>query len=162
MAKRSFGAMNGKTWYSISAKLFRDGASDKAIGAASPNLGRSQCLMVPALMPGQSLLYESQGQRNRYALKDGQLTRLVQDKRLIWPTTFALSGLMVIHRGEPTSRNPIFTGKPIPVNPVSHRPRVDWVQVNLGANIEPFSKRVPLFTNVDRSIHLGKPAEGTS
>jgi len=55
--------MNGKTWYSISAKLFRDGASDKAIGAAITKFGRA-VLMVPALMP-RANHFTNLGERNR-------------------------------------------------------------------------------------------------
>jgi len=115
--------------------------------------------MVPALMPGQSLLYESQGQRNRCF--SGAAYTSCSGQRLIWPDNrFGQDSWLYIAVNQ-LHRNPIFTGKPDTGKPYLIV-RVDWVQkVNLGANnIEPFSKRVPLFTNIDRSIHLGKPTEG--
>jgi len=109
-----FGAMNGTTWYSVPAKLFRDGATDRAIGAAIVKAG------VKPVSDGAST--DAEGNHFFTNLKDnaidvlskdGQLTRLVQDDRLIWPDNvrFGQDSWLYIAVNQ-LHRNPIFTGKP--------------------------------------------------
>lgn len=109
-----FGAMNGKTWYSISAKLFRDGASNKAIGAAISKFGPKPVSDGASTdAEGNHFFTNLQDNAIDMLSKDGQLTRLVQDERLIWPDNvrFGQDSWLYIAVNQ-LHRNPIFTGKP--------------------------------------------------
>jgi len=109
-----FGAMNGKTWYSVPAKLFRDGATDQVIGAAIAKAGAKPVSDGASTdAEGNHFFTNLQDNAIDKLSKQGQLTRLVQDDRLIWPDNvrFGQDSWLYIAVNQ-LHRNPIFTGKP--------------------------------------------------
>lgn len=110
-----FGAMNGETWYSVSAKLFRDGASDRSIGEAIAKVGSKPVSDgVSTDAEGNHFFTNLKDGAIDELSKDGRLTRLVQDARLrpwadnvrFGPDSWLYIAVNQLHR------NPIFTGKP--------------------------------------------------
>jgi sugar lactone lactonase YvrE len=81
-----FGAMTGQTWYSVPAKLFRDGASDQAIGAAIVKAG-SKPVSDGANIDAEGNHFFTNLEDNAIDMlsKNGKLIRLVRDERFIWP-----------------------------------------------------------------------------
>jgi sugar lactone lactonase YvrE len=110
-----FGAMNGKTWYSVSAKLFRDRASDKAIGAGIKVVGQKPVSDgVSTDAEGNHFFTNLQDGAIDKLSKDGQLTRLIQDDRLRpWADNvrFGADSWLYIAVNQ-LHRASIFTGKP--------------------------------------------------
>lgn len=81
-----FGAMNGRTWYRLPARLLREGADDTAVAAAIEKAG------VKPVSDGASTDVEGNHYftdlgNNAIAVlhPDGTLETLVQDDRLSWP-----------------------------------------------------------------------------
>lgn len=81
-----FGAMNGRTWYRVPARLLREGARDAAIADAITVAG------VKPVSDGASTDVEGNhyftdlGENAISVLRpDGKLETLVQDDRLLWP-----------------------------------------------------------------------------
>lgn len=108
-----FGAMNGKTWYSVPAKLFRKGASDKAIGTAIAKVGPKPVSDgVSTDAEGNHFFTNLKDNAIDVLSKDGQVRRLVQDNRLLWPDNvrFGPDSWLYIAVNQ-LHRNPIFTGR---------------------------------------------------
>lgn len=107
-----FGAMNGTNWYSLDAKLFRDGASDESIQKSIVRVGPKP------LSDGAS----SDGLGNHYFTNltshaitrlnpNGTLEHIVQDDRLMWPDNAYLApdGSFYISVNQ-LNTTPAFTG----------------------------------------------------
>ncbi len=119
-----FGAMNGETWYSASAKSFREGASDypsgtlrdrtSTIGAAIKEVGQKPVSDgVSTDAQGNHFITNLNDNAIDKLSADGKLTRLVQDDRLLWADNvrFGNDSWLYIAVNQ-LHRNPIFTGKP--------------------------------------------------
>lgn len=109
-----FGAMNGKTWYSASAGLFREEASDRTIGAAIKEVGQKPVSDgVSTDAQGNHFITNLNDNAIDKLSADGKLTRLVQDDRLLWADNvrFGNDSWLYIAVNQ-LHRNPIFTGKP--------------------------------------------------
>ena len=117
-----FGAMNGETWYSASAKSFREGASDypsgtlrdRTIGAAIKEVGQKPVSDgVSTDAQGNHFITNLKDNAIDKLSADGKLTRLVQDDRLLWADNvrFGNDSWLYIAVNQ-LHRNPIFTGKP--------------------------------------------------
>lgn len=109
-----FGAMSGETWYSVPAKLFRQGASDRQIGQAIEVAGRKPVSDgISTDEQGNHFITNLRDNAIDRLSKDGTLTRLVQDDRLLWADNvrFGSDSWLYIAVNQ-LHRNPIFTGKP--------------------------------------------------
>lgn len=109
-----FGAMNGETWYSASAKLLREGASDRAIGESIKEVGKKPVSDgVSTDVQGNHFITNLKDNAIDTLSADGKLTRLVQDDRLLWADNvrFGADSWLYIAVNQ-LHRNPIFTGKP--------------------------------------------------
>jgi len=81
-----FGAMNGKTWYRVPARLLRDGAGDQAIAAAIEVAGRKPLSDGASTDTEGNHYFTDLGENAITVLRpDGTLEILVQDERLLWP-----------------------------------------------------------------------------
>lgn len=81
-----FGPMTGRGWFSVPAKLFREGADDKAIAAAIRKVGEKP-LSDGATTDGKGNHYFTNLMENGIDKLDsqGRLTPLIRDDRLDWP-----------------------------------------------------------------------------
>jgi sugar lactone lactonase YvrE len=109
-----FGAMNGETWYSVPASLFRQGASDKAIGAAIKVVGQKPVSDgVSTDAEGNHFFTNLEEGAIDKLSKDGKLTRLIQNDRLLpWADNvrFGADSWLYIAVNQ-LHRASIFTGK---------------------------------------------------
>jgi sugar lactone lactonase YvrE len=81
-----FGAMNGRTWYQIPAKLLREAANDAAIAAAIAKVGPKPVSDGASTDAEGNHYFTDLGNNAITVLhSDGRLETLVQDERLIWP-----------------------------------------------------------------------------
>ncbi|MGY4531727.1 sugar lactone lactonase YvrE [Pseudomonas sp. TE3786] len=88
-----FGAMNGKTWYSVPTKLLRDGASDQQIGAAISRVGPKPVSDGAATDAQGRHFFTNVNDGGIDVLNpDGSLRPLVRDARLDWPDSVHQSG----------------------------------------------------------------------
>lgn len=81
-----YGAMNGKTLYSVPARLFREGASPTQIGRSIQVVGKkpvSDGISTDA--EGNHFITNLRDNAIDKLSKDGKLTRLVQDDRFLFP-----------------------------------------------------------------------------
>jgi sugar lactone lactonase YvrE len=94
-----FGAMSGKTWYRLPARLLREGASDETIAAAIEVAGPKP-VSDGASTDRAGNHYFTDLANNAIAVlrPDGRLETLVQDDRLLWPDalSFGESGWLYI------------------------------------------------------------------
>ena len=114
-----FGAMNGTGWYSVPARLFREGASDERIAAAIQRAGNKPI--------SDGAATDAEGNHFFTNLPDngidmltarGELRPLVRDERFLWPDNvhFGADSWLYVAINQ-LHRNPIFTnaadqGKP--------------------------------------------------
>ncbi|HYN78581.1 MAG TPA: L-dopachrome tautomerase-related protein [Lamprocystis sp. (in: g-proteobacteria)] len=85
-----FGAMNGKTWYRVPARLLREGASDEAIAAAITKAGSKPVSDGAATDAAGNHYFTDLGNNAITVLgADGRLETLVQDDRLSWPDSLS-------------------------------------------------------------------------
>lgn len=81
-----FGAMNGRTWYSVPTRLLRDGASDEQIGAAIKRVGAKPISDGAATDAQGRHFFTNVTDGGIDVLNtDGTLKPLVRDARLDWP-----------------------------------------------------------------------------
>ncbi|MCU0532954.1 MAG: hypothetical protein MUD14_03535 [Hydrococcus sp. Prado102] len=110
-----FGAMNGETWYSVPAGLFRERASDKAIGATIKVVGQKPVSDgVSTDAEGNHFFTSLEDGAIDKLSQDGKLTRLIQDDRLLpWADNvrFGADSWLYIAVNQ-LHRASIFTGKP--------------------------------------------------
>ncbi|MCV6637986.1 L-dopachrome tautomerase-related protein [Candidatus Albibeggiatoa sp. nov. NOAA] len=88
-----YGAMTGKTWYSVPAQLFRDNATDKIINQAITKVGEKP-VSDGASTDAEGNHFFTDLNNNAIAKLDsnGNLTQLVQDERLIWSDALSFGG----------------------------------------------------------------------
>ncbi len=107
-----FGAMNGTKWYSVNAKLFREGATDAAIGNAIQTAGPKPIT--------DGVATDSKGNHyftdlTRHAISaltaKGKPRTLVTDARLLWPDNVAVAHGYVYISVNQLNTTPAFTGK---------------------------------------------------
>ncbi len=81
-----FGAMNGRTWYRLPARLLREGADDAAVAAAIETAGPKP-VSDGASTDAEGNHYFTDLANNAIAVlhPDGGEETLVQDERLVWP-----------------------------------------------------------------------------
>jgi sugar lactone lactonase YvrE len=81
-----FGAMTGKTWYQVPAKLFREGAGDDVIAAAIARAGPKPVSDGASTDVEGNHYFTDLGRNAITVLRpDGSLDTLVRDERLSWP-----------------------------------------------------------------------------
>ena len=81
-----FGAMNGKTWYQVPARLLREGADDATIAAAIAKAGPKPVSDGAATDAAGNHYFTDLGHNAISVLSpDGKLETLVEDDRLLWP-----------------------------------------------------------------------------
>lgn len=106
-----FGSMNGTSWYSVPARLFRDGASDEEIGSAIARVGPKPLSDGAATdAEGNHFITNLPDNGIDVLGKDGTLQPLVRDPRFLWtdnahfgPDSWLYVAVNQLHR------NPIFT-----------------------------------------------------
>jgi sugar lactone lactonase YvrE len=85
-----FGAMNGKTWYRVPARLLREGADDATIAAAIAKAGPKPVSDGAATDAAGNHYFTDLGHNAIAVLHpDGQLETLVEDDRLLWPDSLS-------------------------------------------------------------------------
>lgn len=107
-----FGAMNGTNWYAVPARLFREGASDSAIGAAIKRVGAKPISDGAATdAEGNHFITNLPENGIDKLTSDGRLEPLVRDERFLWadnahfgPASWLYVAVNQLHR------NPIFSG----------------------------------------------------
>jgi sugar lactone lactonase YvrE len=107
-----FGAMCGLGWYSVSAQLLRDNADDSTIAAAIQRIANKPvCDGVSTDAEGNHFLTNLGENAIDRIDAQGQLTRLVQDTRLIWAdgVRFGLDSWLYISVNQ-LNRSPLFSG----------------------------------------------------
>jgi sugar lactone lactonase YvrE len=107
-----FGAMCGLGWYSVSAQLLRDNADDSTIAAAIKRIANKPvCDGVSTDAEGNHFLTNLGENAIDRIDAQGQLTRLVQDNRLIWAdgVRFGLDSWLYISVNQ-LNRSPLFSG----------------------------------------------------
>ncbi|WP_343629417.1 L-dopachrome tautomerase-related protein [Roseateles sp.] len=81
-----FGAMNGRTWYSVPAKLLREGASDARIGEAIRRVGAKPVSDGAATDGRGRHFFTNLNEGGIDQMNpDGRLAPLVRDPRMDWP-----------------------------------------------------------------------------
>jgi hypothetical protein len=81
-----FGAMNGRTWYSVPAKLFREGASDAQIAEAIAKVGTKPISDGAATDTGGNHFFTNLTEHGIDVLTaDGKAQPFVRDARMVWP-----------------------------------------------------------------------------
>lgn len=89
-----FGAMNGKTWYQVPARLLREGADDVTLAAAIAKAGPKPVSDGAATdVAGNHYFTDLSHNAISLLSPDGKLETLVADDRLLWPDA--------LHFGEP-------------------------------------------------------------
>lgn len=94
-----FGAMNGKTWYRLPARLLREGASGTVIADAIVPAGPKPVSDGASTDTEGNHFFTNLGENAISVLRpDGKLETLVQDDRLLWPDalSFGESGWLYI------------------------------------------------------------------
>ncbi len=107
-----FGSMNGKSWFSVPAKLFRDGASDTEIGAAIARVGPKPLSDGAATDAEGNHFFTNLPDNGIDVLgRDGRLRPLVRDARFLWPDNvhFGPESWLYVAVNQ-LHRNPIFSG----------------------------------------------------
>jgi sugar lactone lactonase YvrE len=106
-----FGAMNGTTWYSVPAKLFREGATDTAIGAAIKAVGPKPITDGVATDSKGNHYYTDLTKHAISALTaQGEFKTLLTDARLLWPDNVAVANGYVYISVNQLNTTPAFTG----------------------------------------------------
>jgi sugar lactone lactonase YvrE len=108
-----YGAMNGETLYSVPAKLFREKATNTEIGQAIKIVGKkpvSDGISTDA--EGNHFITNLRDNAIDVLSKDGKLTRLVQDKRFLFPDNvrFGSDSWLYVAVNQ-LHRSSIFTGE---------------------------------------------------
>lgn len=106
-----FGAMNGRNWYALPARLLREGASDEKIGAAIRRAGPKP-VSDGAATDAQGRHYFTnlnEGGVDRLDA-DGQLREVVRDPRIVWPDSVHIGGDWLYISVNQLHRTPAFTG----------------------------------------------------
>jgi sugar lactone lactonase YvrE len=107
-----FGAMNGTSWYSVPASLFRDGASDERIAAAIQRVGPKPISDGAATdAEGNHFITNLPDNGIDVLTRQGELKPLVRDARFQWPDNahFGQDSWLYVAINQ-LHRNPIFTG----------------------------------------------------
>lgn len=107
-----FGSMNGTSWYSVPARLFRQGASDAEIGAAIKRVGPKPVSDGAATdAEGNHFITNLQENGVDKLTSDGRLEAFVRDQRFLWPDNahFGPASWLYVAVNQ-LHRNPIFSG----------------------------------------------------
>lgn len=81
-----FGAMNGRTWYRVPARLFREGASDAQIAEAIAKVGRKPISDGAATDTRGNHFFTNLTEHGLDVLTaDGKAQPFVRDARMVWP-----------------------------------------------------------------------------
>lgn len=81
-----FGAMTGRTWYRVPARLLREGADDATIAAAIVKAGPKPVSDGAVVDAAGNHYFTDLGHNAIAVLRpDGRLETLVEDERLLWP-----------------------------------------------------------------------------
>ncbi|MGH7902284.1 MAG: L-dopachrome tautomerase-related protein [Thermodesulfobacteriota bacterium] len=107
-----FGAMNGKTWYSLPTKLFRQGASDNEIANSIKAVGPKPVSDGASTDAEGNHFFTNVGENAIDILaKDGNVKHLVQDDRLIWPDALSFGEEYWLYIAvNQLNRAPVFNG----------------------------------------------------
>lgn len=107
-----FGSMNGTSWYSVPARLFRDGATNAEIGRNIARVGPKPLSDGAATdAEGNHFITNLPDNGIDLLTKDGRLQPLVRDARFLWPDNahFGQDSWLYVAINQ-LHRNPIFTG----------------------------------------------------
>jgi sugar lactone lactonase YvrE len=107
-----FGPMCGLGWYSVPATLFRDNADDSTIAAAIQRVANKPvCNGATTDASGNHFLTNMGENAIEKLDPQGQLTRLVQDDRLIWADGLHIAANGWMYTGvNQLNRSPLFNG----------------------------------------------------
>lgn len=107
-----FGAMNGHSWYSVSAKLFREGASDMQIAEAIVKVGSKPISDGAATDTRGNHFFTNLTEHGIDMLTaDGKAQPFVRDARMVWPdgVQFGSSDWLYVSVNQ-LNTTPAFTG----------------------------------------------------
>ncbi|MEL1264478.1 L-dopachrome tautomerase-related protein [Pseudoxanthomonas putridarboris] len=107
-----FGSMNGTSWYSVPARLFREGAADAAIARGIIRVGAKPLSDGAATdAEGNHFITNLPDNGIDMLTKDGELRPLVRDPRFLWADNahFGQDSWLYVAINQ-LHRNPIFTG----------------------------------------------------
>lgn len=107
-----YGAMNGTSWYAVSAKAFREGASDERVAASIRRVGAKPISDGAATdAEGNHFITNLPDNGIDVLTRQGQLKPLVRDPRFLWPDNahFGQDSWLYVAVNQ-LHRNPIFTG----------------------------------------------------
>lgn len=107
-----FGAMNGKTWYSLPAILLRQGASDNEIANGIKAVGPKPVSDGASTDTEGNHFFTNVGDNAIDVLsEDGKLSHLVKDGRLIWPDALSFGEEFWLYVAvNQLNRAPVFNG----------------------------------------------------
>lgn len=107
-----FGSMNGTSWYSVPARLFRDSASDAEIGAAIKRVGPKPISDGAATdAEGNHFITNLPENGIDKLTSDGRLEPFVRDARFLWPDNAHFGPVSWLYVAvNQLHRNPIFSG----------------------------------------------------
>lgn len=108
-----YGAMNGKSWFSLPTRLFREGAADAQVAAAVTRVGPKPISDGAATdTEGNHFITNLPENGIDILTKHGELKPLVRDARFLWPDNahFGPDSWLYVAVNQ-LHRNPIFTGQ---------------------------------------------------
>ncbi|MFC5595087.1 major royal jelly family protein [Lysobacter niastensis] len=107
-----YGSMNGTSWFSVPARLFRDGAPDATIGSGIARVGPKPLSDGAATdAEGNHFITNLPDNGIDLLTRDGKLQPLVRDPRFLWADNahFGQDSWLYVAINQ-LHRNPIFTG----------------------------------------------------
>lgn len=108
-----YGAMNGKSWFSVPARLLREDATDAQVAAAVKRVGPKPISDGAATdAEGNHFITNLPENGIDVLTKNGELKPLVRDARFLWPDNahFGPDSWLYVAVNQ-LHRNPIFTGQ---------------------------------------------------
>lgn len=107
-----FGAMNGNTWYQLSAALLRKQATDNDIAASIKKFGPKPISDGAAIdVKGNHYITDLEHHSITKLSADGMLSSFVKDSKLKWPDNIAIAGGYLYISVNQLNTTPAFTGK---------------------------------------------------
>ncbi|MBQ0907968.1 cupin [Flavobacterium sp. F-328] len=107
-----YGAMNGKTWYSISAKAIRANKSDKEILATVKKIGKKPISDGATTSRNGDHYFTNLNDKgiDKWNTKTKKLQGLIRDNRLLWPDNVSIQGQYLYIAVNQLHKTVAFTG----------------------------------------------------